>query len=159
MTNRTLFAAALFAAFATLPAVAADVAKRPMTLADAVELISTTYPGRTIAAQADPTGGSGMHYHVDLLLPHGSVASFDVDARTRRISNRLAPEDVPGSKTSLSDAVKQVQALTRGHVVSAEYDPIPQPHYHMNLRTPQGGLTRVDYDLESGKPGRPRPRT
>lgn len=138
---------------------AADVPSHTMSLTEAIDLIGATYPGRTIAAQADPTGGEGMHYHVDQLLPHGVVAKFDVDAHTRRIYNRLPAEEVPPGTMNFADAVKKVQAETKGRVLSVEFDPDPKPHYHVNVRTPQGHFTRLDLDLETGKAAPHRPRT
>jgi uncharacterized membrane protein YkoI len=138
---------------------AADAAKAPLDLTGAIELVSSTYPGRTVAAQADPTGGEGMHYHVDTLLPNGRLARFDVDARTHRIYNRLPAEEAPADALSLKDAVKTVQKQTRGRVLSAEYDPDPQPHYHMNVRLPGGQLTRMDLDLANGKAVKHAPRS
>jgi hypothetical protein len=58
--------------------------RAPLDLQGAVGLISRTYPGRVVAAQADP---QAPHYHVDLLLPHGSVVRFDVDRDTHGIDN------------------------------------------------------------------------
>ena len=45
-------------------------AAAPLDLRGAIELVSNTYPGRVVAAQADTTGGEGLHFHVDTLLPH-----------------------------------------------------------------------------------------
>lgn len=159
MSQRTLVAAALVAAFTTLPALATEARKPPLDLAQAIELVSQTYPGRVIAAQADPVGGDAMHYHVDLLLPNERVARFDVDARTHRIFNRLPPEETPQGTLSLVEAVKKVQSETRGRVISAEYDPSPVPHYHMNVRGRRGQLTRLDLDIETGTAALHKPRT
>jgi uncharacterized membrane protein YkoI len=159
MTTRNLIAAAVFAAFATVPAIAADAAKAPLDLRGAVELVSGTYPGRVVAAQADPTGGERLHFHVDTLLPHGQIARFDVDARTHRIFNRLPAEEAPEGALTLGEAVKKVQNQTRGRVMAAEFDPDPQPHYHMSVRLPGGQFTRLDLDLASGKAVRHAPRS
>lgn len=67
-------------------------ARAPLDLQGAVGLVSTTYPGRVVAAQADPVA---PHYHVDLLLPHGSVVRFDVDRDTHRIDNHRPDESEP----------------------------------------------------------------
>jgi uncharacterized membrane protein YkoI len=150
-------ALALVAGIST--AFAADPPKRSLDLAQAIELIAKTYPGRVIAAQADPTGGDALHYHVDVLLANGRVAKFDVDARTQRIYNRMPPEESPETTLTLADAVKKVQSQTRGRVLSAEYDPDPRPHYHMNVRGPKGQLTRLDLDIATGKAAPHRPRT
>lgn len=158
MLNRKMLAAAVFAAL-VMPAVAADAPKRPLDLGQAIELINKTYPGRAIAAQSDPTGGEGIHHHVDVLLANGRVAKFDVDARSHRIYNRLPPESGPDTPVSLADAVKKVQSQTKGRVVSAEYDPDPRPHYHMNVRGPKGEVSHLDMDLETGKTARHVPRT
>jgi hypothetical protein len=161
MTNRHLIAAAAFAALATVPAVAAIAADAaaPLDLRGAIELISGTYPGRVVAAQADTTGGEGLHFHVDTLLPHGSIARFDVDARTHRIFNRLPAEEAPEGALPLADAVKKVQQHTRGRVMAAEFDPDPQPHYHMSVRLPGGQVTRLDLDLATGKAVKHTPRS
>lgn len=158
MTNRTLIAAAFFAALATVPAVAAEAAA-PLDLRGAIELVSTTYPGRVVAAQADTTGGEGLHFHVDTLLPHGRIARFDVDARTHRIFNRLPAEEAPESALPLADAVRKVQHQTKGRVMAAEFDPDPQPHYHMSVRLPGGQVTRLDLDLATGKAVKHTPRS
>lgn len=158
MTNRILIAAAVLAALATLPAVAAEAAA-PLDLRGAVELVSNTYPGRVVAAQADPTGGEGLHFHVDTLLPHGRIARFDVDARTHRIFNRLPAEEAPDGAMPLADAVKKVQRETKGRVMAAEFDPDPQPHYHMSVRLPGGQFTRLDMDLATGKAMKHMPRS
>lgn len=158
MTTRKLIAAAVFAAFATVPAIAAD-APAPLDLRGAVELISSTYPGRVVAAQADPTGGEGLHFHIDTLLPHGRIARFDVDARTRRIFNRLPAEEASEGALPLAEAVRKVQHQTRGRVMAAEFDPDPQPHYHMSVRLPGGQFTRMDLDLSTGKAGKHTPRS
>jgi len=67
-------------------------ARAPLDLQGAVGLVSRTYPGRVVAAHADP---AAPHYHVDLLLPHGSVVRFDVDRDTHRIDNHLPDESAP----------------------------------------------------------------
>lgn len=158
MLNRKMLAATIFAAF-VIPAIAADAPKRALDLGQAIELINQTYPGRAIAAQADPTGGDGAHYHVDMLLSNGRVAKFDVDARSHRIYNRVPPESGTDVPVSLGDAVKKVQSQTKGRVVSAEFDPDPRAHYHMNVRGPKGQLSRLDFDLETGKIARHLPRS
>lgn len=155
MTTRNLIAAAAFAALATVPALAAA----PLDLRGAVELVSSTYPGRVVAAQADPTGGEGLHFHVDTLLPNGRIARFDVDARTHRIFNRLPAEEAPEGGLPLADAVKKVQSQTKGRVMAAEFDPDPQPHYHMSVRLPGGQFTRLDLDLATGKAVKHMPRS
>ncbi len=158
MLNRKMLAATVLAAF-VIPAIAADAPRRPLDMGQAIDLINQTYPGRAIAAQADPTGGDGVHYHVDALLSNGRVAKFDVDARSHRIYNHLPPESGPDVPLSLADAVKKVQSQTRGRVLSAEYDPDPRPHYHMSVRGPKGELSRLDLDLETGKAARHVPRS
>lgn len=162
MSTRTLIAAAALAASTSVlaVAVAADaVPKGPLDLQGAVELIGATYPGRTVAAQADQTGGERLHYHVDVLLPNGRLARFDVDANTRRIYNRLPAEEAPDTALPLADAVKKIQAVTNGRVLAAEYDPDPKPHYHMSVRLPGGQLTRLDLDLASGQAAAHLPRS
>lgn len=155
---RNTLAAAVFATLAAAPVLAAEAAgQKPLDLAQAMDLVAKTYPGRVIAGQTDPTGGSRAHHHVDVLLVNGRVVKFDVDARTQRIYNRLPPEEAPAMTVSLEDAVRAVQKKT-GRVLAAEYDPDPSPHYHMTVRTPKGELTRLDVDVDSGvaKPHRPR---
>lgn len=153
-------AAAVVALFATVPAMAAGPSNaRPLDLAQAMELVAKTYPGRVIAAQADPIGGDRSHHHVDVLLVNGRVAKFDVDAVTRRIYNRLPPEEAPDSAITIGDAVKKVEASTRGRVVSAEFDPDPLPHYHVAVRLPKGKLARLDVDATTGVARPHAPRT
>jgi hypothetical protein len=156
MKTRTLILAlaAAFSAAVTLPALAA-----PLDLQGAVDLVAGTYPGRVVAAQADPTGGEGLHFHVDTLLPHGRVARFDVDAGTHRIYNRLPAEEAPEGVLSLNEAVKKVRDEIRGDVVAAEFDPDPQPHYHVSVRLPGGHFTRLDLDLATGKAVKHMPRS
>lgn len=132
---------------------------RPLDLQGAVDLVAGTYPGRVVAAQADPAGGEGLHFHVDTLLPHGRVARFDVDAGTHRIYNRLPAEEAPEGVLSLNEAVKKVGQEIRGDVVAAEFDPDPRPHYHMSVRLPGGHFTRLDLDLATGKAVKHAPRT
>jgi hypothetical protein len=67
-------------------------ARAPLDLKAAAALIARTYPGRVVAAQADP---AAPHYHVDLLLPHGSVVRFDVDRDTHRIVNHRPDNNEP----------------------------------------------------------------
>jgi hypothetical protein len=131
---------------------------RPLDLQGAVDLVASTYPGRIVAAQADLTGGEGLHFHVDTLLPHGRIARFDVDADTHRIFNRLPAEVAPEGALSLNDAVKKVQQEIRGDVVAAEFDPDPRPHYHLSVRLPGGHFTRLDLDLATGKAVKHTPR-
>jgi hypothetical protein len=69
-----------------------DAAKVPLDLRGAVELVSRTYPGRVVGAHVDP---AAPHYHVDLLLPHGSVVRFDVDRDTHDIHNHRPDESEP----------------------------------------------------------------
>jgi hypothetical protein len=69
-----------------------DAAKSQLDLQGAVDLISSTYPGRVVAAQADP---SAPHYHVDLRLPQGSIVRFDVDRDTHRIDNHQPDNSEP----------------------------------------------------------------
>ena len=96
--NRTMTAAAVVALFAAAPAFAADAAKQqPLDIAQAMEPVAKTYPGRVIAGQTDPTGGSNIHHHVDVLLANNRVVKFDVDARSQRIYNRLPPEEAPAT--------------------------------------------------------------
>ena len=158
--DRTAGAAAMVALFATLPAMAAGPANpRPLDLVQAMELVGSTYPGRVIAAQADPIGGDRSHHHVDMLLANGRVAKFDVDAVTRRIYNRLPPEEAPASPVSIGEAAKKAEARTGGRVVSAEYDPDPAPHYHVAVRLPKGKVARIDVDAASGAARTHAPRT
>jgi len=131
---------------------------KPLDLQGAADLVAGTYPGRVVAAQADPTGGEGLHFHVDTLLPHGRVARFDVDAGTHRIYNRLPAEEAPEGVLSLNEAVKKVQQEIPGDVVAAEFDPDPQPHYHLSVRLPGGHFTRLDLDLATGKAVKHAPR-
>lgn len=157
--NRSALAVAVIAILAALPAAAADAAaSRPLDLAQAMELVAKTYPGRVISGQTDPVGGDRSHHHVDVLLINGRVAKFDVDARTQRIYNRLPPEESPASTVALEDAVRKLQAKTQGRVLAAEYDPDPAPHYHMTVRMPKGALARMDVDVTTGesRPHRPR---
>jgi hypothetical protein len=66
--------------------------KAPLDVKAAAALIARTYPGRVVAAESDPTA---PHYHVDLLLPHGSVVRFDVDRDTHDIHNHRPDESEP----------------------------------------------------------------
>lgn len=158
--NRSAMAAAMVALFATLPALAVGPANpRPLDLVQAIELVAKTYPGRVIAAQADPIGGDRSHHHIDVLLSSGRVAKFDVDAVTRRIYNRLPPEEAPESAISIGEAVKKVEARTKGRVVSAEFDPDPAPHYHVAVRLPKGKIARLDVDATTGAERPHAPRT
>ena len=154
---RTTLAIAVAAAFAG-SAIAADAARgKPLDLAQAMDLIAKTYPGRVIAGQTDLAGGDRAHHHVDMLLANGRVAKFDVDARSQRIYNRLPPEDGPAAAVSLEEVVRKVQK-SHGQVLAAEFDPDPAPHYHMTVRTTKGALTRLDVDPTTGvvKPHKPR---
>jgi uncharacterized membrane protein YkoI len=147
------------AALFTAGALAANTPKSPpLDLAQAMELIAKTYPGRVISGQTDASGGDSTHHHVDVLLANGRVAKFDVDARTQRIYNRLPPEEGPAAVVTLEQAVRKVQK-DRGRVLSAEFDPDPAPHYHMTVRTPKGELTRLDVDVATGEAKPHRRRT
>lgn len=152
MLQKSVLRAAFAAATAaTLPAFAGEVpapanAARPLDLPGAVDLVGRTYPGRVIAAQADASGGESLHYHVDLLLPNSRVARLDVDSATGRIFNRIAPEEMPAAAPAMQDVLRHVEATTKGRVVSAEFDPDPTPHFHVNLRMPGGKLARYDVD-------------
>jgi uncharacterized membrane protein YkoI len=159
-SNRNAVAASVIAAFFALPAMATQVeAKRPMDLAQAIDLVAKTYPGRVVAGQADAIGGDRMHFHVDIVLVNGNIAKFDVDGVTQRIYNRLPPEDSAAAGLSLGEAIRKVQGKTGGRVVSAEYDPDPAPHYHVAVRTPQGKLARLDVDAATGESRTHKPRT
>ena len=154
--RNTLTALAVAGAFAG--SVVADAARaKPLDLAQAMDLVAKTYPGRVISGQTDVAGGDRTHHHVDILLTSGRVAKFDVDAKTQRIYNRLPPEEAPAAAVSLEEAVRKVQK-SRGSVLSAEFDPDPAPHYHMTVRTAKGALTRLDVDPATGlaKPHKPR---
>ena len=153
---RSTLALAVAAMFAA-PLMAADAAK-PLNLAQAMDLIAKTYPGRVISGQTDAAGGDRAHHHVDILLANGRVAKFDVDAKTQRIYNRLPPEEGSAAGISLEDAVRRVQK-DRGPVLAAEFDPDPAPHYHMTVRTKNGQLTRLDVDVATGKATSHKPRT
>jgi uncharacterized membrane protein YkoI len=162
MNTRKLAAtvAAVLGLGAALPALATErVLVRPLTLAESVALVARTYPGRVVAAQADATGGDRFHHHVDLMLPNGRVAKFDVDPRTQRIANRLSPEEAPAELLPLADAMKKVQAQTAGRVLAAEYDPDPQPHYHFTVRGRRGEVTRLDFDPATGQSAPHVPRS
>lgn len=71
-----------------------DASRAPLDLDGAAALIARTYPGRVVAAQADP---AAPHYHVDLRLPHGNVVRFDVDRETHRIDNHQPENGDPRS--------------------------------------------------------------
>lgn len=160
MYRRIALAALVAAALGAAPAIAAK-ARAPQAAIDisqAIELVSQEFPGRTIAAQVDPVGGESVHYHIDVLMPTGRVARLDVDASTRKIVSRMPPEEAPADALTLGDAVKAVQKKTGGRVVSAEYDPDPQPHYHMNVRLPKGKLARYDMDLQTRALAAHKPR-
>lgn len=146
MTSRPILAALAGAILVSLPALAAEAPARPLDLAASVEMITKTYPGRVVAAQADASGGDALHYHVDVLLPNDRLARFDVNASTGRIYNRLPPESLAEGTIGLQDAVKAVEAKTRGRAVAAEFDPDPAPHFHVNVRLPGGKLARFDLD-------------
>ena len=150
MLRRTAIAALVATAFAAPALAARPAAPQPeIDLGQAIELVAQEFPGRTIAAQVDPVGGESVHYHIDVLMPTGRVAKLDVDARTRKIVSRMPPEETSEGVISLGDAVRATQRSTKGRVVSAEYDPDPRPHYHMNVRLPKGKLARYDLDLET----------
>ena len=153
---RGTLAIAVFAALASAPALAADKAAKPIDLAQAMELVATTYPGRVIAGQTDAAAGDRLHHHVDVLLVNGNVAKFDVDAVTQRIYNRQ-PAEAPPPAVSLEQAVRKVQA-SKGKVLAAEFDPSPAPHYHMTVRSRVGKVSRLDVDMKTGeiKPHAPR---
>ena len=155
--HRTTLAIA-FAAFLAAPAFAADAKARPLDLAQAMDLIAKTYPGRVISGQTDASGGDRMHHHVDILLTNGRVAKFDVDAGSQRIYNRLPAEDGPAAGVSLVQAVRSVQK-DHGKVLAADFDPDPAPHYHMTVRTRKGELSRLDVDVATGEAKPHTPRT
>jgi hypothetical protein len=67
-------------------------ARAPLDLQGAADLVARTYPGRVVAAQADP---AAPHYHVDLRLPHGTVVRFDVHRETHRIDNHQPENNDP----------------------------------------------------------------
>jgi uncharacterized membrane protein YkoI len=146
------------AALLAAPAIAAEAKARPLDLAQAMDLVAKTYPGRVISGQTDASGGDRMHHHVDILLTNGRVAKFDVDAASQRIYNRLPAEDGPAAGITLEQAVLKVQK-DRGRVLSAEFDPDPAPHYHMTVRTKKGELTRLDVDVGTGEAKAHTPRT
>jgi len=153
MLRTPLTALAMAVAFAAAPAFGSGkhAPRGALDLPAAIEIVTQAYPGRVIAAQVDPSGGDSRHFHVDVLLPNGKVAKLDVDARSRRIASRLPPDDSAPDTLSLAEAVKIAQKTSRGHVVSAEYDPDPKPHYHMNVSLPGGVIARYDLDIATGK--------
>ena len=116
----------------------------------AVALVEQTFPGRVVAAQSDATGGDALHHHVDLLLPHGAVAQFEVEAGSGRILSRASSEAGSAATLALADAVGKVKQETQGDVVAAEFSPDPTPHYKVNVRTTRGELKRLAVDLETG---------
>jgi uncharacterized membrane protein YkoI len=160
MQHTPLAALAIAAAFATTSAFAAGphAIRGLLDLPGAVDTVIQAYPGRVIAAQLDASGGESTHYHVDVLLPNGKVAKLDVDARTRQIVSRMPPEENAAETLPLAEAIKLAQASSRGKVISAEYDPDPVPHYHMNVRLPRGAVARFDLDISTGKLERHRVR-
>lgn len=150
MSSRIARSLLLAAAFA-MPAAAAPVrARPPLDLAQAIEFVARDYPGQAIAAQVDPVAGDSVHYHVDVLFPTGKMARLDVDSRTRLIVSRMPPEDPVGAPP-LVDAVRAVEARSRGRVVFAEIDLDPRPHYHMNVRFRSGKTARYDFEFETRK--------
>ena len=154
--RRSIVVIATVAAFAAPVALAAESVK-PLTLVEAMELVAKSYPGQVIAGQTDPVGGDRMHHHVDYMLPNGNVARFDIDAGNHRIYNRLPAEPSPAS-VSMEQAVRKVEG-TKGQVVSVEFDPSPQPHYHMTVRSRLGKVSRLDVDVNTGEIKKHAPRT
>lgn len=149
MFRKTALSLLLAAAFAAPAADApAHRATHPLDIAQAIELVARDYPGQAIAAQVDPVAGDSVHYHVDVLFPTGKMARLDVDSRTRLIVSRMPPEDPVGAPP-LVDAVRAVEARSRGRVVFAEIDLAPRPHYHMNVRLRSGRIARYDFEFET----------
>ena len=142
---------------ALTPAIAAE--PKGVDLASAIEEVTATYRGSVVSAQTDPIGGDTMHYHVDLLLPDGSLAKFEFDPKTQRVSKRMDAQMEAAPGAGLADAMKKVQAQTKGTVVSAEFHAKPKPHYHMNIAMTGNGFARVNYDIESGKIERRKPHS
>jgi uncharacterized membrane protein YkoI len=126
-----------------------------LDLGEAVALIESTFPGRVIAAQCDSTGGDALHHHVDMQLPNGAVARFDVDGRTGRIVNRPIPEEST-PPFGLQQVVSHVRQQMPGEIVAAEFDPDPRPHYHVNMRLPDGRLAKLELDRDGYLTGRER---
>ena len=155
---RSTLALAIAGTFAGTALAAGAPKTQPLDLAEAMQLIARSYPGRVISGQTDAAGGDRTHHHVDILLSNGRVAKFDVDAVTRRIYNRLPAEETPAGAVSLEEAVRKVQKAN-GRVLSAEFDPDPAPHYHMTVRTSKGALTRLDVDPATGATTPHKPRT
>jgi hypothetical protein len=62
----------------------------------------------------------------------------------------MPPED-PAGAPPLVDAVRAVEAMSRGRVVFAEIDLEPRPHYHMNVRLRSGKRARYDFEFETRK--------
>ena len=154
---RSTLAIAVAATFAATSFAAGAPEAAPLDLAQAMELVARTYPGRVIAGQTDASGGDRTHHHVDLVLANGRVAKFDVDAKSRRIYNRLPPEEGPAAAVPLEGAVRKVQQ-SHGKVLSAAFDPDPTPHYHMTVRTVKG-MKRIDVDVATGAVQAHKPRT
>lgn len=157
-SRRNKIALSFVAAWLAAAACTAEAKDRPLDLAQAMDLIAKTYPGRVISGQTDASGGDRLHHHVDILLTNGRVAKFDIDATSQRIYNRLPPEDAPAAAITMEQAVRKVQK-DRGTVLAAEFDPDPAPHYHMTVREKKGVVSRLDVDVATGEAKPHRPRT
>lgn len=150
--KRKVVALVLGALF-TLPAFAAQNARQPMSLLQAIAHVQSQFPGEVIAANYDASGREAGHYHVDLRLPHGPVVKLEVDALAGTFANVTGtPQGMPDSR-ALNRAVERLVRLFPGSRVKfAEFDATnpADPHYHFDVILEGGETMPVRLDARAG---------
>jgi uncharacterized membrane protein YkoI len=146
-----LFAGLLLAPCLVGAATPEPSAAAPMSLAQAVALVRSLYPGEVIAAELDTTGDKAGHYHVDVRFAHGATVKFEVDASTRRVTARAEDYDLPGGALTLPEVIALVAAQVPGEVTSAVLDATGgmPAHYHVDVRLASGKVARLRVDART----------
>lgn len=149
MNFRALAAGAL--AMALVPAVVS--AQRPMSLAEAVEYLKSQIPGDVVAAELDASGDRSAHFHMDVRLPHGRLARFEVDPVTGRIASRAPAAEPARGALSVVDVLAAVGRQVPGDVTRVELDDsdVLHQHYHVDVRLVGGRMARLKVDAVTGR--------
>lgn len=160
---------------ATLPAVRA----RTLTAADA-KALGEKLEGQVgyivTNCKLPPEADAGLHVIVaelvaaaDALKTAGANEAPQAISRAVKATNdyasqfdhpRFKPLAMPAQAASralpfgIEEAVLQARQQMPGEVVAAELDPAPRPHYHVNMRLPDGRLAKLEMDREGYLTGR-----
>jgi uncharacterized membrane protein YkoI len=148
LSAATAFATATAAASATTSP--SDV--RPLTLAQMVTHLESTYPGEVATIRFDMSAVERAHYHVVMRFPQSGLASVDVDAVTLAIASR-EPAALPARAATLTEAAALVATHLPGTVAFAEFDAAAgtRPHYDVDVRLSEGATARLTVDPATGQ--------